>query len=465
MAMSARRIHGERQQSPGSFVNNPMKGLAIALIAAALVPASAAADINDTCAPAGAQAQTICYGGDVITRDAQAYADPGRFEPAIQAYEKSWTHRTLQFQNALANDVGMTNAPWLGTHNSFNSIAQQGPALSTTDANQQLTLVDQLRMDMRSLELDVHWFPSVRAGGQNAPVVCHAGAVSDHDGCSTEPLLGPVLDQIAGWLKTHRDQVLLLYIEDHLSGGGYPAAVAAINQSLGSMVYGTGSANCTELPGRLTRDDVLAAGAQVVLVANSGCGEGGDWRSLAFSWRNHKEEGPDQFRANPPCGFPRSDYDSRLIRYYEDSTWLSAGASAATGGDGVGEGLTPDTVRAMTRCGVDLFGFDQLQPGDGRNDAAVWSWQQGQPARGDCTELRGDGRWYSLGCKQKRSAACRAADGSWIVTAKRVTAAKAAAACDDSGASFDKPRTGHDNDSLRQEAAGRRVLLAVTRSQ
>ena len=172
--------------------------------------------MRDTCAPAGAQAEAVCYGGDVLQRDAEAYADPGRFESAIQAYEKSWTHRTLAFQYELGGNVGMVNAPWLGTHNSFNSIAQQGPALSTTDANQQLTLVDQLRMDMRSLELDVHWFPSVRAGGQNAPVVCHAGAVSDHDGCSTEPLLGPVLDQISAWLKTHRDQVLLLYIEDHL---------------------------------------------------------------------------------------------------------------------------------------------------------------------------------------------------------------------------------------------------------
>src|SRR4051794_21069387 len=243
--------------------------LLIALMGAALLPGSATAQVSEACSPVGNPVETVCYGGDVITRDAEAYADPARFEPAIQAYEKSWTHRTLAVQYELADDLGMVDAPWLGTHNSFNSIAQQGPALSTTDANQQLTLIDQLRMDMRSLELDVHWFPSARAGAQNAPVVCHAGAVSDHDGCSTEPLLGPVLDQIAGWLRSHRDQVLLLYIEDHLSGGGYPAAVADIKRSLGSLVYRTGSASCTELPAILTRDDVLAAGAQVVIVANS----------------------------------------------------------------------------------------------------------------------------------------------------------------------------------------------------
>jgi hypothetical protein len=438
------------------------RSLLVALIGAALFPTGAGASIRDTCASAGQQAQAICYGGDVLTRDAEAYGDPARFESAIQAYEKSWTHRTLAFQYALANDVGMVNAPWLGTHNSFNSIAQQGPALSTTDANQQLTLVDQLRMDMRSLELDVHWFPSVRAGGQNAPVVCHAGAVSDHDGCSTEPLLGPVLDQIAVWLRAHRDQVLLLYIEDHLAGGGYPAAVAAIKGSLGSLVYRTGSGSCVELPRDLTRDDVLAAGAQVVMVANSGCGEGADWRSLAFSWRSHVEETPHGFRGFPDCGpdFQRADYDTKLVRYYEDSTWLSAGATAFSGGE-QGEGLTPANVRAMTRCGVDLFGFDQLQPGDGRNEAAVWSWAPGQPARGACVEMRGDGRWYSLGCNQKRRAACRRSDGSWILTDKAVTTAKAARACAAENAQFDVPRTGYDNEVLRRAANGERVLQLV----
>jgi hypothetical protein len=300
----------------------------------------------------------------------------------------------------------------------------------------------------------------VRAGGQNAPVVCHAGAVSDHDGCSTEPLLGPVLDQIAGWLKTHRDQVLLLYIEDHLSGGGYPAAVSAIKRSLGSLVYRTGSTGCTELPGRLTRDDVLGAGAQVILVANSGCGEGADWRSLAFSWRSHKEEGPGQFQANPPCGFSRADYDTRLIRYYEDSTWLSAGAGAASG-EAMGDGLTPDLVRAMTSCGVDLFGFDQLRPGDGRNDAAVWSWAGGQPKRGACTEMRGNGRWYSLSCRQRRQAACRRGDGTWFVTPTAVTDADAAAACAANGGTYDVPRTGYQNASLELVTGGRRTLLGL----
>jgi hypothetical protein len=197
------------------------------------------------------------------------------------------------------------------------------------------------------------------------------------------------------------------------------------------------------------------------MVANSGCGEGADWRSQAFSWRNHVEETPHGFRDYPDCGpnFKRADYDGKLVRYFEDSTWLSAGVTAFSGGD-QGEGLTPANVRAMTRCGVDLFGFDQLQPGDGRNDAAAWSWAQGQPGRGDCTEMRGDGRWYSLGCAQKRPAACRRADGSWVLSDK-VASKNAAAACAALGANFDAPRTGYDNETLKAAAGRQRVLLGL----
>lgn len=446
------------------------RSLVAALLAVAAIPASATAatggQLAQTCSPAGQQAQVVCYGGDVLVRDGQAYTQPGRFESAIESYQRSWTHRTLAFQYGLANDVGFTNAPWLGTHNSFNSIAQLGPSVSDTDSNQQLTLLDQLRMDMRSLEVDVHWFPSARAGGAYAPVVCHAGAVSEHDGCSTEPLLDTVLGSIRPWLDAHPDQVLLLYIEDHLDSG-YDTGSAMIKQALGSLVYPTGSTSgaSVELPATLTRDEVLASGHQVVIVSNSHGGGGAAWRSLAFTWNNHVEQTPHGFRDYPDCGpdFTRQTYDTRLVRYYEDSTWLSAADSAAQN-SAEGEGLTPADVRAMTRCGVDLFGFDQLQPGDGRLDAAVWSWAQGQPGRGGCATMRGDGRWHSSGCTRQLPAACSRADGTWFVTAGAVREADAASTCAASGGVFTAPRTGHQNQLAADAADGRRVWVGLESS-
>jgi hypothetical protein len=440
----------------------------LALAFAALIPATAAAappsgQIAQQCSPAGSQAAFACYGADVVERDVQAYAQPDRFEAAIQDYERSWTHRAVALQYELANDVGFTNAPWLGTHNSFNSIAEEGPSLSDTDANQQLTLTDQLRLDMRSLEIDVHWFPSWRANGANAPVVCHAGAASDHDGCSTERLLGPVLDELAVWLREHRDQALLLYVEEHLSGG-YDTAAAAIRKSLGSLVYRPASAGgaCVELPRTLTRDAVVRSGAQVVIV--SGCGTGSAWRSQAFSWRDHVEETPHGFRPFPDCGpnFKRTDYDTKLVRYFEDSTWLSSGASQVGGSEG--DGITPTTAGALVRCGVDLLGFDQLVPGDGRLDAVVWSWAKDEPSRGGCALIGADGRWRSSGCKRKLPAACRASDGGWLLTGRAVAPKDATAACAAAGGVFAVPRTGYENESLALVTHGTATWLGYART-
>ncbi|MFL5839060.1 MAG: hypothetical protein ACJ77Z_01240, partial [Thermoleophilaceae bacterium] len=196
-----------------------------------------------------------------------------------------------------------------------------------------------------------------------------------------------------------------------------------------------------------------------------GCGTGSAWRSAAFSWREHREETPHGFKPFPDCGpdYTRTDYDSRLIRYYEDSTWLSAGASQIDSSEG--DGITPQNAAAMTRCGVDLLGFDQLVPGDGRLDAVVWSWAEDEPSRGDCAAMRADGRWTSAGCKRKLRAACRRPDGSWIVTERAVKERDAAESCATSRAEFAVPRTGFDNESLALVAAGARVWLAVTRTQ
>ena len=46
----------------------------------------------------------------------------------------------------------MRNAPFIGTHNSFNSVAEMGLTTATADPNQQLSIVDQLNLDIRAIE-------------------------------------------------------------------------------------------------------------------------------------------------------------------------------------------------------------------------------------------------------------------------------------------------------------------------
>src|SRR3954453_11923376 len=164
-------------------------------------------------------------GPDGVARDVAATCrsagGPCQPEADVSGWGDTWTHRALAFQYALGNSVPLRDAPWVGTHNSFNSIAEMGTTVSDTDSNQQLSLLDQLAIDVRSLELDLHSF----AGRQ---VVCHArGADQEHAGCSIEREVGPVVDEIGGWLREHRDQGLLLYFEDPLHGAAAPHRAAA----------------------------------------------------------------------------------------------------------------------------------------------------------------------------------------------------------------------------------------------
>jgi hypothetical protein len=108
----------------------------------------------------------------------------------------------------------------------------------------------------------------------------------------------------------------------------------------------------------------------------------------------------------------------------------------------------------MARCGVDLFGLDQLTAGDPRLDALVWSWAPGEPGSGDCAVQRGDARWAAGACRGRHRAACRAADGSWLVTPRAESRPNAAGACTAAGAVFAAPRTGYEGQLLRVAIEG-----------
>ncbi|MFL5910973.1 MAG: hypothetical protein ACJ768_10435 [Gaiellaceae bacterium] len=455
--------------------------------AIAIAPGQAhAQSLDDACDQASPSAAT-CIGTDKLAEAAAAECRragvpdsdctlPLGHEVAgrmVTDYQGTWVHRAAVFQYALGDSLPLGRTAWLGTHNSFNSV-NESPTPSHTDSNQQLSLTQQLDVDIRSLELDLHFFPSLSAGGSKTVVVCHArGPDEENLGCTDEPTFAQVLPQIATWLKAHPSQVLLLYLEDELGDpGGYAQAIGTLNSVLrrpdgSSMIYRPSASQmtakgCANLPLGVSRDDIRARGAQVVIVGN--CQPG--WASDVYSWDdNHVESGSTPgYRAFPACDatYPRAVYDSKLVRYYEDSTFVSAATDPTESpSDAHAQMLTPERVADMTRCGVNLFGFDQLLPEDGRIAASIWSWADGQPdpSGGDCAAQGADGRWLTRSCQTRRSAACRTATG-WTVTPHAVPFEGAASACRASGASFDLPRTGYENSQLRQATgAGAEVWL------
>jgi hypothetical protein len=385
-------------------------------------------------------------------------------QAARDAYVASWVHRTAQFQYALGDPVPFRDAQWIGTHNSFNALVD-GLTLSHADSNQQLTLTQQLDIDVRSIELDLHYVSPIPLITPKRVTVCHGQGPEVYDfGCTTEPAFTTVLPEVAAWLNApaHAGEVVLLYLEDEMkNAGAYASAIDTLEKVLrrpdgSSLIYkpdtSAKAANgCTPLPLGTSRDDVRASGARVVIVGS--CAPG--WSSDVFDWNPVHVEGgkTSAYQPYPACDatYAPSVYDHQMVRYFEDSTLVSNLLEPQRPSSNP-EALWPDKVASMTSCGVNLYGFDQLLPEDGRIQSTLWSWAPNEPvvANGGCTRQASDGRWYAAPCADLHPAACQHGE-TWSVTAP-VAVADAPAACAAQGATFGLPRTGLDNSRLHAAA-------------
>ncbi|WP_199223836.1 hypothetical protein [Paraconexibacter algicola] len=414
-------------------------------------------------APAQAPAPTGCAALSPIALPCVALQKVAEaasaFAPDLAAYRASWEHRAAVFQSRLGDRLPLREATFVGTHNSFNAVAA-GLTLSHADSNQRMTLVQQLDADVRSLELDLHL-----VGGRVR--VCHGrGRDELHLGCTSESGLAEVLAPVAAWLRTNPDEVLLLYLEDHVEDAqAYAGVVRTLTEQL--RIHRPDPARisekgCATLPLDLTRRAIRAGGAQVVVVGDCAAG----WGSVVHEWRSvHVESGSTaRYRPFPACDatYPRAVYGQKIVRYFEDSTLVATVVDPTTPSVDP-DALTPEKVRAMTACGVTLLGLDQLTPTDGRLAATLWSWAPGEPGRRDgCARTDADGRWVAAPCAERRRAAC-ARDGRWTLTRRAAPYAQAAGACRASArrgtARFALPLSANANAELHRRTGGTPVWI------
>ncbi len=381
-------------------------------------------------------------------------------QAARDAYLLSWVHQAALFQSALGDPLPLRDAQWLGTHNSFNSLSDSF-TLSHADSNQQLSLTQQLDIDVRSIELDLHYIPRLELFGASGVTVCHGqGAEVGDLGCTFEPLFKNVLPKIATWLNApgRTNEVVMLYLEDALKDPkAYASAIATLDSVLRrpngtSLIYKPDPAQraangCVPLPLGVSRNDIRTSGARVVLVGS--CAPG--WSAAVFDWNGAHVEGGSTsgYQPYPTCDatYGPSVYAAQMVRYFEDTTLVSALLNP-TRPPVDPEALAPLKVQSMTNCGVNLFGFDQLLPEDGRIQATLWSWAPDEPraGAGSCTLQGADSRWVAAPCTDTHPAACLAA-GTWTLTSP-VAFADAPAACAALGSTFDLPRAGDQNSAL-----------------
>lgn len=379
-------------------------------------------------------------------------------DTAMAEHDGSWLDRALTLQHRLDRDVPLVDALLPHTHNSANSTAYD-PSLSTLDANQVVSVTDQLDLGMRAIELDIHWAPHPAGdpgNGFRKVVQCHGRSVAGvHAGCSFDQPLGDRLAELAAWLDANPDEVVLLYLENVLDDdpAAHAEAVALLEEHVGRFVHRPeAGAGCQALPAQtLSKGDVLAAGEQLLIVGN--CGPSG-WTDLVFDRYPYWTESGST--TDYSCEADRSaDYGTKLVRRYEDSTWLSTMA-------GGGSYIAPEVMADMVACGVNLPGLDQLHAGDPRLPSLVWSWRAEEPAAdasGRCAAQGADHRFFAEDCARALPVACRTA-GGWAVTADAVAWAQADAACAGLGGAAGTPVNGWDNGRLRAVAGDADLWLA-----
>ncbi|MBE8352102.1 phospholipase, partial [Leptospira borgpetersenii serovar Hardjo-bovis] len=102
--------------------------------------------------------------------------------------------------------------------------------------NQKYTIGDQLRLGVRYLELEVHWSTGSKKGTKEL-LLC--GGAANNSGCKiSDRTFRQGLEEIRDCISkpNNRNEVLLIYIKDHLDGH-YSEVLNILKNSLGSWLY------------------------------------------------------------------------------------------------------------------------------------------------------------------------------------------------------------------------------------
>ncbi len=316
-----------------------------------------------------------------------------------------WVQQALQLQRDIDKDAPLNEATFIGTHNSYNARAYQNTTPRYMDPNQIISITEQLDQGIRSVELDVHWTTALQGKHlAHELLLCHARG--NHTGCSIydRPLI-EALTEMRYWLLAHPHEVILVYLE-HFLNGHEPRLAHQLNQYLGAFLYTPNHVDptrtpnrCLSLPSQLSKNSVLKAGKQVILIVKGCVGMGTQedqtqfperLADVVFTGSGNIHNNPytfidakiDKFFGFPDCAQTVFDHDrdhTSLWRIFEDRTILS----------NIGHKqrkLLPADMRELMRCGINWPTMDMLQTNDERLVTAIWSWAPNypQPQLGNC---------------------------------------------------------------------------------
>jgi len=346
-----------------------------------------------------------------------AYALPSAPAAKQINQDDSWVTTALKLQREIDLDTPFNQATFIGTHNSYNSKAYEIPFVRYIDPNQLLSIYDQLNNGVRSVELDAHWTFDDKA--QKAILLCHGRP--DHVGCGIfDRPIEEGLQEIQAWLKANPNEVVLLYIERHLDGHE-PRMAHYLKKYLGDFIYKpTHLSNhgwCNTIPGTITKNDVLKAGKQLLVVAKDCDGDNPNYEEqdqFSEKWSDYVfvgignmptdtytflDDTITNFLPFPDCSksnifFPDPDHTS-MWRIFEDRTHTTSIVRHE-------KKLEPADMVELMRCGINWPTMDMFDVADPRLAAAIWSWAPNYPQDngGNCAIYQAGAGIENTNCDQ-----------------------------------------------------------------
>lgn len=348
---------------------------------------------------------------------------------SISDFNDSWQGQALANQRLLDVYSPMKDNNILGTHNSYNSEKYRSCNFSVgcryLDPQQKQTIHEQLLMGARFIELDVHWTTKMESlfSYPKRLLLCH-GFCSINDKYFTEGL-----NEIKNWLNSadSENQVIILYIEDHMEGR-YDDAMSQILDRIGQWVYS--SQGCNTPLDTLTKAEILSSGKKVVIWGQDGCNNHAGWGELVF-----KDLG-------------------EIGRIWEDRTTTKAIGDVLTGGSD--NYITDTDVTDFFQQGANIVNLDDMVVSDNRLASGIWSWDSNEPNNaGDsqhCALQWENGRWDDQFCGNDYAYACYDEyNKQWQVTNNTGTWEGGEQACQALGSNvhFDVPTNSFDNEQLK----------------
>jgi hypothetical protein len=400
-----------------------------------------------------------------------------------------WLQNALATQRQLQYDQALTNTMWVCTHNSYNARGSgyglgdnifgalvrnlTDAAVSVVFANQEFSMLDQLRMGVRFIEMDPHWF----AGELR---LCHAGGLhipaldkllhyieqrynvtidwdSEQIGCTPwDRPFSSGLAEFTQWLfaAENADEVVVLYLDDDEELNEWNKTgllLQELQAALGSAAFTPRDLNASFPSGGWpTIAQLLALDKHVVVANNFDYGSPSDEFMFGHFWSSQDSVGTGF--TFPTCDGTVAGRDT--ARFLGDSTIYGPFFDGP-----YYHGILNETnTREFLRCGAVFPCSDQHSPF--LASFAVWSWAPAQPASLDaadnCAALNATStRWLTANCSAPLPCACQAAANPslWSLAAKPPAPfAQCAAACAAGGASFAAPQLFRFNEALAAAA-------------